>query len=158
MANEDAKARFLAEYGKHPFEMTRCEYRDVILDRDPFQLVNMPEWLDAHRKAVEVAIEEGRSIPYAVQVDYPEFNMPTLSAHAAKATAVFAQLRDILPTVAVGTSRRPPAQADYDAGMQVGRVLMVKTPEGRLLSSTNGSLWYDTKRSEAEAAVAAFAA
>lgn len=58
--------------GKHPWQMTRADFREAVLDRDPFQLINMDRWLPAHRKAVSGAAARGEDVPAEVLADYPE--------------------------------------------------------------------------------------
>ncbi len=57
---------------KKPWEMKREEFRDVVLEKDPLQRVNMKEWLDSHKVAVEKAVKEGKKVSPEVLKDYPD--------------------------------------------------------------------------------------
>ena len=58
------------------WRLTRKDFRDQVLDRSAFELVNMPEWLARHKQGVEQAVAEGKPVPPEVLADYPDLAKP----------------------------------------------------------------------------------
>jgi hypothetical protein len=85
-APPEAPGRPSAEGAKEPWKMTRQEYRDAVLNKSPFELVNMPEWLAAHKKGVQDAVKAGKPVPAEVLKDYSDLAKPEAEAPSAKPT------------------------------------------------------------------------
>ncbi len=65
-----------------PWRKTKAEYRAEVLDKSPLELVNMPEWLAAHKKGVEEALAAGKPVPLEVLKDYPGLKPPPVEQGA----------------------------------------------------------------------------
>ncbi|MFQ5491567.1 MAG: multiheme c-type cytochrome, partial [Phycisphaerae bacterium] len=115
-----------SEAKKELWEMTREEYRDAILARSQFELVNMPEWLEAHKKGVADALATGRPVPAEVLKDYPDL------AKGAKPAAPPGSSS----TASVGTGLTDAERAEIRETLPVGEASPLEAPNRTLKPPT----------------------
>lgn len=56
-----------------PYQMTLKQYICLVLDKNPLQLVNLPEWRDAHRNCVRDAIAADLDVPKDVTAELTDY-------------------------------------------------------------------------------------